>query len=125
MQIKSTALAVAFIASIFTVSTAYAASGDDSSEVDAMNAATITASDAATTVESQSGGKVVELALVAGTTAPMYQITVLKPDGTEANFTVDAKSGAMVAAKDVGDGNNGATEAEDDDNGGSDAAGDE
>ncbi|MDB5541443.1 MAG: hypothetical protein JWQ89_3170 [Devosia sp.] len=103
---------------------AFAASSDDSTEVASLAAATVSAADAVASAEKEGAGKVVELTLVDEGGMPVYHVTVLQPDGTEANFSVDAKTGVVTAtADDNGDESASETENENDDNGGAEAAG--
>ena len=64
-------------------------------EASTLAMATITAADAVAAVESTSGGKVVQLLLSDRNGQPAYQVSVIKSDGTELAFLVDAMSGKV------------------------------
>lgn len=70
----------------------------DVSEQQTLAATKISASEAITTVEAASGGKVVEFTLDMDGTVASYQVTVLASDGTEINYLVDAVTGATTIA---------------------------
>ena len=86
-------------------------------EAAAVGAVSVTLADAIASVEAMNSGKVVEAALVTADATSVYQITTLQPDGTETNYAVDAKSGAVVTTvdqQDEGDDNEGGYETRDD-----------
>ncbi|MDB5612937.1 MAG: hypothetical protein JWQ22_590 [Devosia sp.] len=70
----------------------------DVSEQQTLAATKISASEAITTVEAASGGKVVEFTLDMDGTVASYQVTVLASDGIEINYLVDAVTGAATIA---------------------------
>ncbi len=118
MLTKSAAI-VAVLIAIGAGQQAIAATAE-TSEVSALAAASVTAADAIASVEAQSKGRVVELALAAAGTSPIYNVTVQMPDGTESNFTVDARTGAIAASADAGDKQSADNAAEPEDGAGND-----
>lgn len=67
----------------------------------ASSSPAITAADAVAAVEASSGGKVVQLLLADRNGQPDYQVSVLKSDGTRANFLIDGRTGKVTAARQV------------------------
>ena len=110
MLIKS-ATAIAFVMAMTTVPAAFAAQSEQP-ETAALSGTTVTVADAVAAVEAKGQGKVVELTLAGSATAPVYNVTAQMPDGTENNFTVDAKTGKVATSTDVAD-NQASTEPED------------
>lgn len=88
-------------------------------EMQAVNAAKVTAADAVAAAENASSGKVVELSLNIEATTPAYRVTVVSKDGTETNYIVDATTGAATlfleakATNDTADQNEGGDEGQD------------
>jgi|GEM_PF-6676127 len=101
MLTKSAAI-VAVLIAMGLGQPAFAATAE-TSEVSALAATSVTAADATASVEAQSKGKVVELTLATAGASAVYNVTVQMPDGTESNFTVDAKTGAIAPSADAGD----------------------
>jgi uncharacterized membrane protein YkoI len=63
---------------------------DAAAEATLMNGAKISIAQAAAAADSQLGGKVVDIALEASIGTLLYPVTLLNPDGTEAEATIDA-----------------------------------
>lgn len=80
-----------------------AANVSDPAEIKALDSATVTAAEAIASVESSSGGKVVELVLQDPNGKPVYQVSVSNSDGTELSFLVDGRSGRVQAGADTQD----------------------
>jgi uncharacterized membrane protein YkoI len=103
------AAAMIVVAASLEGGVAYAQQNDQAAETAALAGATITATEAIAAVEKAGNGKVVELTLEGHGTAIVYTITLMHPDGSEANYAVDARTGAVVetgeaASDDQGDG---------------------
>ena len=79
------------------------AATQSNAEASALSGVTVTIAEAITAVEAKNQGKVVELALAGTATAPTYNVTVQMPDGTESNFTVNAKTGSVTTGTDLAD----------------------
>lgn len=87
-------------------------------ETSALSGVTVSVANAVSSVEAKEQGKVVELALAGSPSKPIYNVTVQLPDGTETNFTVDAKTGTVASGSDVADNQgNGAEQGEQEDGG--------
>jgi uncharacterized membrane protein YkoI len=103
---------------------AQAEQNDQTAETAAVSGATITASEAIASAEKQGKGKVVELTLEGRGTAVVYVITLMDTDGTETNFTVDGKTGAVVETGEAADQGDGDGETRDDNGQGDGSGGD-
>lgn len=105
-----TDLAAAMLVAVSLASgAAYAEQNDQASETSALAGATVSAGEAIAALEKLGSGKVVELTLEGHGTAIVYVVTLMNTDGTETNYVVDAKSGAVVetgeaSSNDQGDG---------------------
>ena len=106
MHIRNTLIAAALTLAAFS-GVASAQQADDPIEIAALAGVSVSATDAVAAVEKLASGKVVELSLEAAGAAH-YAVTVMAADGTEANYVVDARTGAVVqvgdAVSDNGDG---------------------
>jgi hypothetical protein len=121
MRIKPAAV-LAFLL-VATASSAAFAATSNNADSSALSGATVSAAEAVAAVEANGRGRVVELALAGPALAPMYNITVQTPDGTESNFTVDAKTGKVASSPDVADNQgSGLDQAEPEDGSGDDGA---
>lgn len=94
MYIRSTIVALALTLSALS-GAAHAGPTDDQTESAALANVSVTAADAIAAVVKLNGGTVVELSLDASGT-PHYAVSSVASDGSEANFVVDAKTGAVV-----------------------------
>lgn len=101
MFMKS-AVIMAVLVAMVSNPAAFAATAE-TGEVSALSGVTVTVADAVAAVEAKNGGKVVELTLSGTADAPIYDLTAQMPDGTESNFTVDAKTGVVATSADVAD----------------------
>jgi len=97
-MIAATLLVLGFGSAAFA-----AANVSDPAEVKALDSATVTAAEAIASVESNSGGKVVELVLQDVNGNPVYQVSVSSSDGTELTFLVDGRSGKVKTGADTQD----------------------
>jgi len=88
--------AAILIAASLVGGAAHAEQNDQAAETSAVAGATVTASEAIAAVEKLGTGKVVELTLEGQGTAIVYAVTLMGTDGTETNYEVDAKTGAVV-----------------------------
>lgn len=101
MHIKSAAsLAVALLVATGGYA-AFAAQNESAVEAAALDQVTVTLAEAVATVEAQNTGTIVEAALLSESGASVFHITTLQPDGTETNYAVDARTGAVVTTVDV------------------------
>jgi uncharacterized iron-regulated membrane protein len=108
MRFKPVAV-LAFLLAATASSTSFAVTSNNA-ESSASSGATVSVAEAVAAVEANGQGKVVELALAGSASAPVYNVTVQMPDGTESNFTVDAKTGKVAASADVADNQGGAVD---------------
>ncbi|MBN9306007.1 MAG: hypothetical protein BGO82_00750 [Devosia sp. 67-54] len=121
MRIKLAAV-LAFLLAAAASSASFAVTSS-SAESSALSGATVSVAEAVAAVEANGQGKVVELALAGSASAPVYNVTVQMPDGTESNFTVDARTGKVAASTDVADNQgNAADPVEPEDGNGDDSA---
>ena len=93
--------AAILIAASLASGAAHAEQNDQAAETAALAGATVSASEAIAAVEKLGSGKVVELALEGHGTAVVYAITLMNIDGTETNYVVDGKTGAVVETGDA------------------------
>ncbi|MGN6487310.1 MAG: PepSY domain-containing protein [Devosia sp.] len=93
-----TNLAALLALTVLSGGVAHAEQNDQAAETSAVAHATITAAEAIAAVEKQGTGKVVELALEANGPGVVYRVTLMTADGTASTFTVDATTGAVMAA---------------------------
>ncbi len=96
MTFRTKLAAAMLIAASLAGGVAHAEQNDQAAETAAVAAATISAGGAIAAVEKLGSGKVVELTLEAHGSAVVYAVTLLNSDGTESNYVVDGKSGAVV-----------------------------
>lgn len=82
-------------------SVAFAASNEAQAEASAAGGVKIGLADALAAVAAKDSNAVVEAALLVEGNIAVYQITTLAADGTEANYAVDAQTGAVVATIDA------------------------
>ena len=105
MHIKSASpIAIALLIAsggqaVFAAQTA--ATSDAALEAGILAGVTVPAADAIAAVETKDTGKVVELTLMSEGPTAVYQLTTLMADGTETNYAVDAKTGAVVTTIDT------------------------
>lgn len=112
-----TATAILALVLCAPVTTAFAQTdtvAPSDSEMQALTASKVAAADAVATVETASGGKVVELSLDMEAATPAYRVTAVAKDGAETNYMVDATTGKATLFQDT----KSSTDAADDKEGG-------
>ncbi len=109
MTFRTNLAAAILVAASLASGAAFAEQNDQAAETSAVAAATVSATEAIAAVEKLGNGKVVELSLDGHGTGVVYAITLINTEGTETNYVVDAKTGAVVetgeaSSDDQGDG---------------------
>lgn len=118
-MLKKSAAALAVIMVVGAAQGAFAVQSSNAG-ISTVSGVTVSVADAVSAAEAKGQGKVVELALAGTPSQPVYNVTVQKPDGTEGNYVVNAKTGAIALSTDVADNQGNAAEQGEQEDGGAD-----